>query len=91
MRKINEMFHVENDRLIKTSNGQAVPEDEPIFLIRGRDRLALETLRHHREIAALDGCTQYYMDGMDRVIDKFIRFNEEHPERMKQPGVTQGK
>lgn len=41
-RQINHMFHVdENYRLVKTSNDQAVPDNEPVIIIRGRDRLAL--------------------------------------------------
>jgi hypothetical protein len=66
MRKLNEMFHIDGERLVKTSNNEPVPDDEPLFILRGRDVVALPGLLGYREecleygvpharIAALDG------------------------------------
>lgn len=91
MRHVNSMFHIENERLIKTSNNEPVPEDEPIVILRGRDRLALPALLHYRTLAKQDGCTDWFMERLDPPIEEFIKFREEHWDRMKQPGVTKGK
>lgn len=89
MRKIDSKFHIENDQIIKTSSGQAIPEDEPCFLIRARDYLALPLLRHYRRLCVDDGCTDFQIAGND-AIEEFERFSAEHHERMKQPGITKG-
>ena len=52
MRKLNGMFHIDGDELIKTSNGQPVPEDEPLFILRGRDLLAVTAIIAYREACA---------------------------------------
>jgi hypothetical protein len=91
-RELNAMFHIdENFRLVKSSNNQPVPDDEPIVILRGRDRLALPTLELYKKLAAADGCTDWFMERLDPPIEAFRQFAIDHPERMKQPGVTRGK
>jgi hypothetical protein len=77
--------------IVKTSNGERVPDDEPLFLLRARDRLAIPLLRHFRELCRADGCTTYMLGLCDLTIAQFERFAAEHPEQMKQPGVTRGR
>ena len=76
--------------LVKRSNGEPIPEDEPIFVLRARDHLAVSLLRQYRVLSEADGCNDFQLDGVDQVIADFLAFAEEHPERMKQPGVTRG-
>ena len=90
MRKIGSKFHIEDGEIIKTSNGQPIPRDEPLFLLRARDYLALPLLLHFRELSLADSCTDYHVTGLTDVIAKFQAFAREHPERMKQPGCTRG-
>lgn len=91
-RIVNHMFHIdENYQLVKTSNNQPVPEDEPLVIIRGRDRLAIPALEHYRELAVADHCNDYMLQRIDTDFDLFRAFKIAHPERMKQPGVTRGK
>lgn len=75
-------------RIVKTSNGEAIPEDEPLFLARGRDNLALPMLAYFQTLCA--GCSDYQIRANAETIAKFTRFRQEHPERMKQPGITRG-
>ena len=104
-KKLNERFHIEVElgwvsgqiaseeptiRIVKTSNGQPIPEDEPLFLTRGRDHLALPLLAHFQKLCAEDGCTDYQIQGNAEAIAEFAKFRDEHPERMKQPGITRG-
>lgn len=91
-RILNQMFHIDEEfRLVKSSNNQPVPEDEPIVILRARDRLALPTLELYKKLAQADGCTDWFMERLDPPIEEFRKFATEHPERMKQPGVTRGK
>jgi len=92
MRKLNAMFHIDDEgHLIKTSNNSIVPEDEPLFVLRGRDALAIETLHHYVALMAGSGGDPQRMLELGYVVHDFRKFSENHPERMKQPGVTRGK
>lgn len=91
MRKIDEKFHIEGDKIVKTSNGLEIPRDEPVFLFRGRDRLAIKALLYYRDISAADGCNDYHFDHLDKDIEAFKMFALDHSERMKQPSITRGK
>lgn len=93
MRKINQMFSVDDDGyLVKTSNGQRVPEDEPVFILRGRDILAAATIHHYAGLmAGQDADVGMRMFELGEVVHDFLEFKRNHPERMKQPGITKGK
>jgi hypothetical protein len=88
---IDRRFKIENNRVVKKSNGEILPLDEPKLLFRARDWLALPALRHYRELAVADGCNDYLLGLLDENIADFERFANEHPERMKQPGITRGR
>ncbi len=100
VRVIDGKYHVEvfevgdgthECRIVKTSNGQAIPEDEPTFLFRARDYLAVRALEAYREACINDGCLPEHLSSLGEVISRFKRFAKEYPEKMKQPGVTRGR
>jgi len=74
--------------IVKTRTGEPIPEDEPLILFRGRDRMALATLDWYRRMCSTDGCTEEHMRSIDNRISAFTDFAEKHPERMKQPGCN---
>lgn len=37
-----------------------------------------------------DACTDYHLDELSAVIERFREFAENNPGRMKQPGITRG-
>ena len=76
--------------LMKLSNGEIIPEEEPVFFLRGRDKLALELLELYFDMSAEDGCTSYQLSGVRAAIDRFIAFKNTHADQMKQPGCTRG-
>jgi hypothetical protein len=88
--QIDEKHHIEV-KIIKTTNDQPIPDNEPTILFRGRDKLALPMLRYYKELCEKDGATAYQLHSMDVMINKFIDFEREHGDKMKQPGVTLGK
>jgi len=91
MRHIDLKHHVTSDgRIVKTGNGIEIPMNEPMALFRGRDKLALPLLEHYRKLCVEDGCNDFQLGQMDELIERFRRFTQEHPENMKQPGVTRG-
>lgn len=102
-RRIDEKHHIEfgilvgdnwsNAKLeiIKTTNGQPIPETEPVILFRARDYLAVPMLIHYRTLCASDGATDYQLASMDKMISEFKKFAVDNPTVMKQPGCTLGK
>lgn len=76
--------------LMKMSNGELIPDDEPVFILRGRDYLARGVLRDYIKMSAEDGCNEYHIDGLNAAVERFDEFAEKHPDRMKQPGCTRG-
>jgi hypothetical protein len=88
MRKLDGKFHIEGEAIVKTSSGEVLPEDEPLFFLRGRDRLALAALTHYRVLCVLDGCNDYQLAGIDERIAAFEEYAALRP--TKQPGVTRG-
>jgi len=90
MRVIDLKFHTDGNEIIKTSNGQAVPLEEPLIMFRGRDYLAIPLLEYYRKLCIADGCNDHQMGLVDQRIKEFQKFAEDYPERMKQPGITRG-
>lgn len=89
-RTIDAKFHVEGSQIIKTPSGEVVPEDEPLWLVRARDYLAVPMLEHYVKLCELDGCTDYQLDGIRQHVEAFKQFAAYHADRMKQPGITRG-
>jgi hypothetical protein len=90
-RQLGNRFVVRDNEIVKLSNGEVLPHDEPLFLMRARDHLAITALLEYRKIAIADGCNDYLLGLLQETIEVFRGFAENHPERMKQPGVTRGK
>jgi hypothetical protein len=92
MRKIDGKFSmkygVSGGQIVNTVSGEVIPEDEPLFLLRGRDHNALYAINAYRDACERDGCNELHMAGSQQVREKFCQFAAEHPERMKQPGIT---
>lgn len=92
MRKINEMFHVDDEGyLVKTSNGERVPDDEPIFILRGRDNCSVSAIGQYIEEMHDTGAPNDRIDAVLEVHEQFRKFAVANQGRMKIPGSTHGK
>lgn len=63
-------------------------EDEPVILFRARDRLALPLLHQYFEFCKADGATDYQLESMTEMIQRFQSWADENT--TKQPGITKG-
>ena len=88
MRKLNDMFHIEGEQLVKTSNGQSVPEDEPIFILRGRDALAEATIGYYINLCWKMGVPEDRRQQLLAVGEKFHDYAKR--KTTKTPGSTHG-
>jgi len=91
MTKLDDKYHLEGERVVKTGNGIPIDLDrEPVIIFRGRDRLALPMLKYYLQLCKEDGATQYQLDSVNNRIRLFEEFSHTSP-TMKQPGITLGK
>lgn len=91
VRRIDLKHHIdENGNIVKTTNGQIIPDNEPLILFRGRDYLALPLLIRYREMCEHDGCNDFQLKQVVELIERFANFARENPSIMKQPGITRG-
>lgn len=91
-RDIDSKFAVSIDgQIFKKSNDEIVPKDEPLFLLRGRDVLAVKLLMAYVELSKEAGCNAYHFFKLGDTMADFLRFKKEYPERMKMPSITEGK
>jgi hypothetical protein len=77
-------FKFEDGRFVNRVSGEAIPDDEPIFIFRARDYYALQTLEHYRKLVGDD----YHRQAIDESIYDFRAFKRANPARMKEPGIT---
>jgi hypothetical protein len=91
-RDIDSKFAVSKDgKIYKKSNEEIIPDDEPLFLIRGRDLLGIPFLKLYEILSEVAGCNDYHFSKFGESRDGFVNFKEHHPKRMKMPSITEGK
>ena len=74
-------YKIEDNKLVRRSDGVPVPEDEPLFILRAQDRNALSTIMAYHMIC---GNIQHQAF-IKKSIDDFADFRNRFPERMKEP------
>lgn len=71
-------------QLFSRASGDPIPDDEPVFIFRARDRRAVKAL-----IGYLDDLPNgQHADAVEARIVDFRRYAEKHPERMKEPDTV---
>ena len=86
---MNDLKYVPiGDQIVKRSTGEPIPEDEPVFMLRGRDILAIATIRVYLSAALAYPCTEEHCQAVERVLERFYEFRKLHRDRMKEPGIT---
>jgi hypothetical protein len=61
----------------------SIPADEPIFVLRGKDRFAARAIEKYFDLA-ING-TAEWRNQLQECIDGFHDFADLHPDRMKYP------
>ena len=74
-------YKIKNNQLVKKSNEQPIPDDEPLFIFRAKDRKALAALCFYGEI--IDNIEQ--KTEVTKSVQDFRRFQEMNPEKMAEP------
>ncbi len=73
-------------RIINRATGVAIPDDEPVFILRAKDKVAADAIRQYAYLLPLS--TTHTMVVVSRAHD-FERFAYANPERMREPDTAQ--
>ncbi len=74
-------YAIKDNKLVKRQTEVPVPEDEPLFILRAKDRKALPALSFYCGI--LDNIDQ--REAVSKSIEDFRAFQENNPEKMGEP------
>lgn len=81
-RQIDGKFSVKDEGaglvIYNTKSGVAIPEDEPLFLFRAKDALAMLTLDYYWQLCAVKKCDSSQLDGVQEAIYLFVGFENSH-------------
>ena len=74
-------YGIRDGQIVNLSSGAPIPDDEPIFIFRAKDRLAVRILTSY--FSAIED--PEHARAVAGRLEDFKRFAREHPERMKDP------
>ncbi len=78
----NQKFEIKDGQIVFRSTGEAIPEDEPVFVLRGIDETALSILRVYQSSMRPVSAN---FKGVQSVIDDFEQFRGLNRLRMLPP------
>lgn len=81
---LDESGEVHVSRLVNAATGIPIPEDEPIMLLRAKDKHALPTIYDYAERIA----DPEHGNAVFARAQEFHNFRERFPELMKEPDTT---
>lgn len=75
-------YDVNADGLIyNRETGEVIPADEPIFILRARDKLAALVISYYLKLCS----KRKFVKAIKERLHDFVNFAHSHPERMKDP------
>ncbi len=78
-------YGLRDGRLVNTASGEVIPLDEPVFLFRARDKVAVHALRAYLQLIQDREPVSAHVDAVSKRIADFEQFATAHPMRMKWP------
>ena len=75
-------YKIKGETLVNRQTGVAIPDDEPVFILRARDIYAIRTLEFYRHFFAMHSD---HSVAVSLRIKQFKDFEGDHTERMKVP------
>lgn len=77
-------FKFEDGYFVNRVSGEKIPQDEPVILFRARDQHSLSVLKFYESLIT----DQHHRAALIDKIGEFRSFKNNHPDRMKEPGIT---
>ncbi len=69
---------------VTTEHGE-IPDDEPVIVFRGRDRIVPAMLRFYLEMCEANGSPSRHLDLIQRSAANITRWQQDHPGQVRTP------
>lgn len=83
MRQIDGKYKTSGD--ITKLDNTPIPEDEPLILFRGKDKLLPELLAYYQELCRKAGSPEHQLQLLEERIGTIKEWQTAHPDRLKVP------
>ena len=83
MRQIDSKYQTSGD--ITKLDGTPIPQDEPLILFRGKDKLLPVLLEQYRQLCQDAGSPQQQLESIERQIQEIKAWQEKNQEKVKTP------
>ena len=67
-------YEAKNNKIINRATGEPIPDDEPIFILRGKDDFAIDALLAYLQRIRLGGCDDEHILAVVNRLKDFYRF-----------------
>lgn len=84
MKTQDPKYDIQDGRIVNAASGVPVPEDEPLFVLRGKDKNAALALAYYKKLCA----DANHQMAVNIRLHEFVDFAHEHPDRMKEPDTV---
>ncbi len=78
-------YSIRGNRLINAERLEDIPEDEPVFMLRARDALAISALAKYRDVCITHDRPQSHLVAVEGRMTDFYTFAKRFPYRIKYP------
>jgi hypothetical protein len=68
----------------------SIPEDEPVFLLRGKDKLVPRLLEYYEMMCKAQGANEGQQESVIRAAEEIRRWQGEHYDSVKLPDTDNG-
>lgn len=75
----------DTDKYAEIKSLLGIPADEPIFILRGQDKAASETIDDYLLNAEDEGADEEFLSGVEKCRTEFEHFKTQNLDRMKVP------
>lgn len=74
-------YKIVNNAIVNRHSGEPIPPDEPVFVLRARDKFAIGTLNYYLS----NDMDADHRRAVELRLKQFEDFSDRHPDRMKVP------
>jgi hypothetical protein len=75
-------YKIENNQIVNITTGVAIPDDEPVFILRAKDETAAAAVEFY--VNDIDDTGEFYCDAAD-MLNKFKDWQEKNQDKIKEP------
>ena len=83
MRQIDSKYQTTGE--ITKLDGTPIPQDEPLILFRGKDKLLPQLLSHYKQLCQNAGSHQQHLEDIDSLVKNIYSWQEQNQDKVKIP------